>query len=74
MPLGMDDTVPVPAPAAVTESWNVGTTALNVAVTLCAAFIVTVQVGVVPLHAPDHPPNVLPGAGAAANATCVPAA
>lgn len=44
---------------------------LNVAVTLCAEFIVTVQVPV-PLHAPLHPANVLPLPGVAVSVTCVP--
>jgi hypothetical protein len=39
-----------------------------------AAFIVTAQVGVVPVHAPDHPANVLPAGGVAVSVTTVPAA
>lgn len=35
-----------------------GVVAENVAVTLCAAFMVTVQVGEAPVHPPDHPVNV----------------
>ena len=38
------------------------------------AFIVTVQVGAVPVQAPDHPANVLPAGGVAVSVTTVPAA
>jgi hypothetical protein len=33
--------------------------------------MVSVQVGTVPLHEPDHPANVEPGSGVAVNVTCV---
>src|SRR4051794_34439856 len=44
----------------------------NVAVTDRAASRVTVQVGVVPLHAPDHPVKKLPPPGMAVSCTVVP--
>src|SRR5436305_6076757 len=72
MPAGLDVTEPVPDPAVATVSANVAATWLNVAVTVCAALIVTVQVAVVPLHAPPQPPNVLPVAGAAVSVTVAP--
>jgi hypothetical protein len=53
-------------------SANVG--GANVAVTLLAAFIVTVHVVVAPEQPPLQPTNVLPPFGAAVNVTTVPAA
>lgn len=52
MPVGLDDTEPGPdtVTASVYSNWNV-------AVTVRAADIVTVQVVVVPVHAPDQPVN-----------------
>jgi len=47
------------------------TAKLNVAVALLSAFMVTVQVVAVPLHAPLQPANTLPVAGAAVNVTAV---
>src|SRR5262249_14821068 len=72
MPTGVLVTVPVPAPAVLTVSAK--GCGLNVAVTDCAALIVTVQVPV-----PEHPPplqpvNVEPAAGAAVRVTPVPLA
>jgi hypothetical protein len=46
---------------------------LNVAVTACAAFIVTVQVPV-PVQLPLQPVNVEPPAGVAVSVTCCPTA
>jgi hypothetical protein len=67
-----DDTVPLPVPVPVTVRVKlVLTGAVNVAVTLRAWLIVTWQV-VVPLHEPDHPPNVWPLAGVAVSVTTVP--
>ncbi|MBK7001894.1 MAG: hypothetical protein IPH35_18575 [Rhodoferax sp.] len=45
----------------------------NVAITLLAAVILTVQVPV-PLHAPPQPAKLLPAAGVAASVTLVPLA
>jgi hypothetical protein len=72
IPAGFDATVPVPAPAVATLSANTGTRELKLAVTLRAALIVTVQVSEMPLHAPLHPPKVLPPLGAALSVTTVP--
>lgn len=47
IPAGLLDTDPLPVPAVVTDNWEVG---LNVAVTVSAAFTVTVQDAV-----PEHP-------------------
>ena len=45
----------------------------KVAVTEVLEFIVTVQVGDVPEHPPDHPVKVEPAAGLAVRVTAVPA-
>ena len=74
IPLGADVTLPAPLPAVATLSVHVGVITLNDAVTLFAASIVTVHVGVTPLHAPLHPPNVLPVLVVAVSVTVVPAA
>jgi hypothetical protein len=65
--------VTVPGPVTVTPSGYVDAIALKLAVTLFAASIVTVQVVDEPLHAPDHPPNVLVPLGTAVSVTTVPA-
>ncbi len=70
MPAGALVTVPEPAPAVVNESVNDGSA--NVAVTLWAALITTVQVLAVPEHAPLQPAKVEPAAGAAVKVTAVP--
>jgi hypothetical protein len=70
MPVGNEVTVPVPAPAFVTVRSYVPAVP-NVAVTLRAALIVTVQLPV-PEHAPLHPPKLEPEAGVAVNVTTVP--
>jgi hypothetical protein len=58
--------VTTPLPATVTVSGTVGLVPPeNVAVTVFALVIETVQVGVVPLQAPPHPVNVAPGPGVA---------
>ena len=75
MPPALDDTLPVPVPLVETESVKLGggvTGGLNVAVTLWAASMVTVQLPV-PEQAPVHPANVLPLVGVAVSRTVVPA-
>ncbi len=47
---------------------------LKLALTERLAFTVTMQVGVVPVQAPDQLANVLPAGGVAVNVTAVPAA
>lgn len=46
------------SPATVTFSNCGGVLDVNVAVTLCALLMVTVQVGAVPVQSPDHPLKV----------------
>ncbi len=67
MPDGLLTTVPLPVPALVTVS--VGGPPTNVAVTVLAVLMLTTQVLVVPVQAPDHPPKVEPLAGAAVSVT-----
>jgi hypothetical protein len=69
IPAGVLVTVPVPVPARVTVSANV--TTVNVAVTLRAWLIDTVQPPV-PVHAPLQPVNVWPAAAVAVSVTDVP--
>jgi len=71
IPVGADETVPVPVPAGVTVSANVVAELVNVAVTDRAAVIETAQVDV-PVHAPLQPVNVEPLAGVAVSVTAVP--
>ena len=55
MPTGLDVTRPLPVPKVLTLSVRSGE---NVALTVVAAFMRTVQVAVTPLHPPpDHPLN-----------------
>ncbi len=54
IPVGALVTVPVPLPALVTVSVGGAWTAVKVAVTLWLELSVTVQVGLVPLHAPPQ--------------------
>src|SRR2546426_3524880 len=69
MPAGLLVTVPLPLPADVTLRVYSG---VKLALTACAALIVTMQVPV-PLHpAPLQPANTDPLAGAAVKVTCVP--
>src|SRR6058998_1634162 len=70
MPAGALVTVPVPFPNLVTERAKVG--AVNVAVTLWATLMVTVQVPVPVQPPPLQPVKVEPAAGAAVRVTIVP--
>src|SRR5213592_1313520 len=70
MPGGVLVTVPLPAPALLTVSAKLGTP--NVAVTVVAAFNVTVHVPVPEQPPPLQPLNVDPAAGAAVKVTAVP--
>jgi hypothetical protein len=69
IPAGLLVTVPVPVPALLTVKANCWI--LKVAVTDCAALIVTTQLPV-PEHAPLQPANVDPADGEAVNVTDVP--
>jgi hypothetical protein len=71
MPPGQLVTVPIPLTPTVSVSGGIEL-AENIAETLCAAFIVTVQPPV-PLHAPPQPAKLDPAAGVAVKVTCVPA-
>ena len=67
------DTVPWPEPDLVTVTvLEEEPAVLNVAVTLFAASMVMAHEAV-PLHAPDQPAKVEPGAGVAVRVTAVPA-
>jgi hypothetical protein len=70
MPAGELVTVPVPAPAFVSVRLKVCN--VNVAVTDCAALMVTTQEAV-PVHAPLHPVKTEPADGVAVSVTDVPA-
>ena len=73
MPLGLDVTVPDPAPATVTFKVAVCCcSTLNVAVQLRAASIVTLAVCELPSQAPLQPANVDPLAASADSVTSVP--
>ena len=72
IPAGALVTVPLPAPAFVTVSANVGTP--KVAVTVVAADIVTVHAPVPEQPPPLQPVNVEPAAGVAVSITAVPLA
>src|SRR5207302_782519 len=72
MPAGALVTVPLPAPVLLTVSVKDGRA--KVAVTVCAAFIVTVQVPVPEQPPPLQPVKVEPAAGAAVKVTAVPLA
>jgi hypothetical protein len=71
IPEGALVTEPEPLPATVTDSWKLEVTVLKVAVTDCAAFILTLQAPV-PEHAPLHPAKVDPAFAVAVKATVVP--
>jgi hypothetical protein len=71
IPEGLLVTVPEPLPPTATDSIKLGIT-VNVAVTLCAALIVTWQV-LVPLHPPpDQPVKLDPAEAEAVRVTSVP--
>ena len=72
MPAGALVTVPVPAPVLLTV--RVKLCSAKVAVTVCAALIVTVQVPVPEQPPPLQPVNVEPAAGVAVRVTAVPLA
>lgn len=74
MPAGALVTVPTPSPALLTVSVLVTATTIDekLAVTVLAAFMVTVQASV-PLQAPPQPANADPSDGEAASVTVVPA-
>src|SRR5436853_1122399 len=72
MPAGALVTVPLPAPALLTVS--VKDCRAKVAVTVCAAFTVTVQVAVPEQPPPLQPEKVEPATGAAVKVTEVPLA
>ena len=73
-PLGELVTLPTPAPDLLRVINRVAAATLKFAVTLRLLFILTVQLLVLPLQAPLQPAKLLPEAGFAASATCVPAA
>jgi hypothetical protein len=74
MPPTLDVTDPVPVPPVVTVSVKLGGSGgSNVAVTLRAALIVTVQLPVPEQPLPLHPAKVLPFVGVAVSVTAVPA-
>jgi hypothetical protein len=71
IPVGALVMVPVPAPVLLRVSEKVWSA--NVAVTVCAAFMVTVHVVPVPVQPPPlQPVNVEPAAGVAVRVTAVP--
>lgn len=72
MPLGELVTVPVPVPALMTVSVWVPPRLANVANTVRSAVIATVQVVLVPLHAPPQLAKREPVAGVARSVTLVP--
>jgi hypothetical protein len=72
MPLGLDVTVPDPAPASVTPKMVNCCGSSNVAVQLLATSIVTLVANAVPAQAPPQPLNVDPDAGVAVSVTSVP--
>jgi hypothetical protein len=70
IPAGLEATVPEPTVATLSVYVTVGAAA-NVAVTVVAAFIVTVHVPL-PVHPPLQPPNTMPLAGVAVSVTTAP--
>lgn len=74
MPAGFDATLPEPVPTWVTVRAALTTAELKVAVTVCAALIVTVQLNVVPVQLPDQPAKLAPLLTTAFKVTAVPVA
>jgi len=72
IPAGLLVTVPVPVPLFTTVRVFPADTRLKVAVTLFAAFMVTVHVPVPEHPPPDHPAKVEPDAAVAVNMTLAP--
>jgi len=71
MPAGVEVTVPLPAPVLLTASCAVGI--VNVAVTVVAEAMTTLQVRLLPEHPPpDHEVNTEPACGAAVKVTVPP--
>jgi len=70
IPAGLEVTVPLPVPVLLTVRENV--CALKVAVTVVAAFMVTVQLPVPEQPPPLQPEKVEPPAGLAVRVTAVP--
>ena len=73
IPAGLLVTVPAPVPDFVIERTYVGTLEVNVAVTVVAAFIVTIQLPVPEHPPPDQPLNILFDPCTAVKVTGVPA-
>jgi hypothetical protein len=71
MPVGALVTEPEPLPENVTDRGKLEGTVLKVAVTDCAAFMVTLQAPA-PVQAPLQPAKVAPAAAVAVNVTTVP--
>jgi hypothetical protein len=72
MPVGLDVTVPEPVPIVVIVSWFVFiTNGLNVAVTVLASLIVTIQIEPLPAQAPPQRLKLDPRLGEAESLTKV---
>jgi hypothetical protein len=69
IPVGLEDTVPVPAPPFVTDSWYDEADELNTAPAEVAAYVLKVHVDAVPVQAPVQPEKVLPAAATADSVT-----
>jgi hypothetical protein len=69
LPQAIAPPVTLPAPVTDTVSWTLLVPPVNVAVTAFDALKVTVQVGVVPVHAPPQPAKVAPVDGVAVSVT-----
>ena len=74
IPEGLLVTVPIPVPARLTLKTSAFWVGLKVAVTCWLALSFTVQVGLVPVQAPDHPAKNEVLIGAAVSVTWVPLA
>ena len=71
IPPSSELTVPLPVPTLLTVTARLKRCGVKLAVTDCAALIVTVQMPV-PVHAPLQPPKVEPAAGVAVKVIGVP--